>query len=210
MPPEAARPSNFNVANALTALRIVLVPVLGWLLLSDGGHDSLRRWEAFAVFLVAILTDRIDGNLARKHNLVTDFGKLMDPIADKALTGMAFIALSVIDELWWWVTIVVLGREWLVTVLRLWVARYGVMAANRGGKLKTVLQATALSGFILPLREFPGALAGVGDVLWWGAVVVMTAAVLVTLTTGADYVRAAFDVRRQGRAAAQSAAQPAP
>jgi CDP-diacylglycerol--glycerol-3-phosphate 3-phosphatidyltransferase len=205
MAQEPARPSNYNIANALTAVRIVLVPVLGWLLLSDGGHDSLRRWEAFVVFLVAIVTDPIDGHLARKHNLVTDFGKLMDPIADKALTGMAFIGLSVIGEVWWWVTIMVLGREWLVTLLRLWVARYGVMAANRGGKLKTVLQATALSGFILPLRELPGALSPVGDVLWWAAVVVMTAAVLVTLFTGVDYVRAAFDVRRQGRAAAQPA-----
>lgn len=201
----AGRPSNFNVANALTAVRIGLVPVLGWLLLSGGGADNLHRWEAFVVFLLAIATDRIDGHLARKHNLVTDFGKLMDPIADKAVTGMAFLGLSLIGELWWWVTIVVLGREWLVTLLRLWVARYGVMAANKGGKLKTVLQATALSGFILPLRELPGALSPVGQVLWWGVVVVMAAAVLVTLGTGLDYARTAFGVRRKGRAAAQPA-----
>ncbi len=202
MPEQDQRPSNFNIANALTALRILLVPVFGWLLLTDGGSEPGLRWAAYVVFTVAIVTDRIDGILARKHDLVTDFGKLLDPIADKAVTGMAFIGSSVIGELWWWVTILVLGREWLVTLLRLLVVRYGVLAASRGGKLKTVLQATALSGFILPLRQFPGALSPLGDVLWWAAVVVMAAAVVVTLVTGVDYVRAANAVRRQGRAAA--------
>ncbi len=198
-------PSNFNIANALTALRIALVPVFGWLLLIDGGRDSSLRGWAFAVFLVAIITDRVDGDLARRHNLITDFGKLMDPIADKALTGMAFLGLSIIGELWWWVTIVVLGRELLVTLLRLWVVRYGVMAASRGGKLKTVLQAVALCGFILPLHQLDGALSPVGEVLWWVAVAIMAAAVVVTLVTGWDYVKAAVEVRRQGRAAAQTA-----
>ncbi len=203
-------PSNYNVANGLTALRIVLVPVFGWLLLVDGGDDWGFRLWAFAVFLIAVLTDRVDGDLARKHNLITDFGKLMDPIADKALTGMAFVGLSVIGELWWWVTIVVLGREWLITLLRLWVVRYGVLAASRGGKLKTVLQAVALSGFILPLDELTGSLSPVGQALWWVAIVVMAAAVLVTLVTGVDYVRAALRVRRVGRAAAGATATPPP
>lgn len=201
MAEEPGAPSNYNIANALTASRIVLVPVFGWLLLAEGGEDWTFRLWAFAVFLVAVLTDQVDGALARRHNLITDFGKLMDPIADKALTGMAFIGLSLIDELWWWVTIVVLGREWLVTLLRLWVVRYGVMAASKGGKLKTVLQAVALSGFILPLRDLTGSLAAVGEVLWWAAVVIMAAAVVVTLVTGAGYLRAAVRVRREGRAA---------
>lgn len=204
-PPAAGRPSNYNVANALTALRIVLVPVFGWLLLSRGGESAALRWLAFGVFLAAVITDRIDGDLARKRNLVTDFGKLMDPIADKALTGMAFIGLSIIGELWWWVTVVVLAREWLVTLLRLWVVRHGVLAASKGGKLKTVLQAIALSGFILPLHELGGPLSPVGDGLWWVAVVIMAVAVAVTLVTGADYLRAALAVRRQGRAAAKVA-----
>lgn len=201
----ATEPSNFNIANALTVLRIVLVPVFGWLLLSEGGEDAWLRWWAFVVFLAAIITDRIDGDLARRRNLVTDFGKLLDPIADKALTGMAFIGLSLIGELWWWVTLVVLAREWLVTSLRFWVVRHGVLAASKGGKLKTALQATALSGFLLPLRELPSGFSLVGEVLWWAAAVVMAAAVAVTLVTGADYVRAALAVRRRGRAAAQTA-----
>ncbi len=199
----AAPVSNLNVANALTATRILLVPLLGWLLLSDGGENAPLRWLACGVFILAIVTDRIDGELARRHGLVTDFGKLMDPIADKALTGMAFIGLSVIGEVWWWVTVVVLGREWLITLLRLLVMRYGVLAASRGGKLKTALQAVALSALILPLREFPGAWSVLGLVLWWSAIGVMTAAVIVTLVTGVDYVRTALAARRHGRAAAQ-------
>ncbi len=202
MAEQPGAPSNYNIANAVTALRILLVPVFGWLLLVEGGADWTFRLWAFAVFLVAVLTDRVDGALARRRNLITDFGKLMDPIADKALTGMAFIGLSLIDELWWWVTIVVLGREWLVTLLRLVVMRYGVLAASKGGKLKTVLQAVALSGFILPLRDLTGSLAPVGEVLWWAAAVIMAAAVVVTLVTGLDYLRAAVRVRREGRAAA--------
>jgi CDP-diacylglycerol---glycerol-3-phosphate 3-phosphatidyltransferase len=205
LPAPARRPSNYNVANALTALRIVMVPAFGWLLLRESGHNPALRWWAFAVFLVAVITDRLDGDLARRHNLVTDFGKLMDPIADKTLTGMAFIGLSIIGELWWWVTVVVLARECGVTLLRLWVVRHGVMAASRGGKLKTVLQATALSALIFPLHALPGGLSPVGDVLWWAAATVMVAAVIVTLVTGVDYVRAALEVRRRGQAAAQTA-----
>jgi CDP-diacylglycerol--glycerol-3-phosphate 3-phosphatidyltransferase len=197
--------SNWNLPNALTTLRILLVPVFGWLLLSDGGEDTGLRVWAFVVFVIAILTDKIDGELARRRNLITDFGKLMDPIADKALTGMAFIGLSIIGELWWWVTILVLGREVGITLMRFWVIRYGVMPASRGGKIKTTLQAVALSAFILPLRDLDGAWASVGDVLWWLAVIVMAAAVVVTLVTGADYVRDAIRLRREGKAAERAA-----
>jgi CDP-diacylglycerol--glycerol-3-phosphate 3-phosphatidyltransferase len=204
MPTPLTKPSNWNLPNALTTLRIVLVPLFGWLLLMDGGQNSVLRIWAFVVFLVAILTDRIDGDIARRRNLVTDFGKLMDPIADKALTGMAFVGLSIIGELWWWVTIVVLGREWGITVLRFWVIRYGVMPASRGGKLKTTLQAVALSGFILPLRDLNGRWHAIGLGLWWVAVVVMAAAVVTTLVTGAEYVRDALRLRREGQAASAS------
>jgi CDP-diacylglycerol--glycerol-3-phosphate 3-phosphatidyltransferase len=198
----AAKQSNWNVPNALTMLRILLVPLFGWLLLVDDGQDMSMRVWAFVVFLVAIITDKIDGDLARKHDIVTDFGKLMDPIADKALTGMAFIGLSIIGELWWWVTIVVLGREWSITLLRFLIIKYGVMPASRGGKLKTTLQAVALSGFILPLKMLDGGLELVGEVLWWFAAVVMAAAVVVTVVTGFDYVKQAMRIRREGRAAA--------
>lgn len=196
-----AKQSNWNVPNALTMLRILLVPLFGWLLLVDGGEDQSMRVWAFVVFVVAIATDKIDGDLARKHNIVTDFGKLMDPIADKALTGMAFIGLSIIGELWWWVTIVVLGREWSITLLRFWIIKYGVMPASRGGKIKTTLQAIALSGFILPLKMLDGSLETAGEVLWWGAAVVMAAAVVVTVVTGVDYVKQALEIRRKGQAA---------
>ncbi|WP_040161927.1 CDP-diacylglycerol--glycerol-3-phosphate 3-phosphatidyltransferase [Mobilicoccus massiliensis] len=176
-----ARPSNVNVPNALTLLRIVLVPVFLWLLLRHGGLDVSDRWWAFGVFTVAMITDRIDGDLARKYGLVTDFGKIADPIADKALTGAAFIGLSLIGELWWWVTIVVLVRELGITLLRFVVIRYGVMPASKGGKLKTALQALALGLFIAPL----------GGVFVWAASAVMGAAVVVTVVTGIDYVLAA-------------------
>ncbi len=191
-----AGPSIWNLPNALTTLRILLTPLLGYLLLAQGGNDITLRIWAFVVFLVAIITDRIDGDIARRRNLVTDFGKIMDPIADKALTGMAFIGLSLIGELWWWVTIVVLGREVWVTALRFWVIRRGVIAASRGGKIKTTLQAFALMGFILPFRQLTGAWEPVGLALWWVAVVLMAAAVVVTVVTGYDYSRTALRLHR--------------
>jgi CDP-diacylglycerol--glycerol-3-phosphate 3-phosphatidyltransferase len=195
--------TNWNLPNALTTLRILLVPLFGWLLLYDDGQDTTYRIWAFVVFTLAILTDRIDGDIARRRNMVTDFGKLMDPIADKALTGMAFVGLSIIGELWWWVTIVVLGRELGITLMRFWIIKYGVMPASRGGKIKTTLQAVALCGLILPLRDLEGAWSTFGDVLWWAAVVVMAAAVVVTVVTGVDYVREAVKLRREGQAAQQ-------
>ncbi len=197
------QPTNWNLPNALTTLRIVLVPLFGWLLLVDDGQDGSYRVWAFVVFTLAILTDRIDGDIARRRNMVTDFGKLMDPIADKALTGMAFVGLSIIGELWWWVTLVVLGREWGITLMRFWIIRYGVMPASRGGKIKTTLQAVALSGLVLPLRALDGTWGTVGDALWWLAVVIMAAAVVVTIATGIDYVREAIKLRRAGQQAAR-------
>lgn len=184
-PVHAGAVSSWNVPNALTALRILLVPVFGWMLLAHPDEPGWRLATA-GTFIAAILTDLLDGYLARKHNLVTPFGKLADPIADKALTGMAFVGLSIIDELSWWVTITILVREWGITVMRFFVLRYGVMAAGRGGKIKTVLQSAAVSLYLLPLP--PGA-----HVI---AVVVMLAALVVTVVTGLDYVRDAVRLRR--------------
>ncbi len=141
--------SNFNIANVLTTLRIVMVPFLAWALLHDGGDSTTWRWIAFAIFVGAMITDKIDGDLARKHNLITDFGKIADPIADKAITGMAFIGLSIVGDIWWWVTIVVLVREWAVTLLRLSVLKHVVIPAAMSGKIKTTFQAIALSGLML-------------------------------------------------------------
>lgn len=174
----AAPVSNWNIANALTVARIIMVPIFGWLLLNEGGTSPGWRWVALVVFMVAMATDRLDGELARSRGLITDFGKLADPIADKALTGMAFIGLSLIGYLWWWVTILVLVRELGITLLRFVVMRYGVMPAGRGGKLKTVLQALALSMMIAPI-------GGLWSML---SAVVMAVAVIVTVVTGLEYL----------------------
>jgi CDP-diacylglycerol---glycerol-3-phosphate 3-phosphatidyltransferase len=177
----------WNIANVLTVVRILLVPLLVWLLFQDG--DGWRL-AALAVFAVASITDKIDGDLARKRNIVTDFGKIADPIADKALTGAALISLSALGELWWWVTIAILVREIGITVLRFVVIRYGVIPASKGGKLKTTLQIVAIGFYILPG-------AWLDPVRW----VLMAAALVVTLVTGLDYVVQIWrqrDRRRRG------------
>jgi CDP-diacylglycerol--glycerol-3-phosphate 3-phosphatidyltransferase len=178
--------SPWNIANYLTVLRLLLVPVFVVLLLGQDGQDATWRYGAAGVFLLAAWTDRIDGQIARSRGLVTSFGKLVDPIADKALVGSAFLGLSLLDELPWWVTLLVLGRELGVTLLRFVVIRHGIMPASRGGKLKTMLQATALVWYVLPLS---GWLAAVG-------VAVMVLAVVVTVVTGLDYVARALHLRR--------------
>jgi CDP-diacylglycerol---glycerol-3-phosphate 3-phosphatidyltransferase len=182
--------SDWNIANALTLLRILLVPVFAVVLFTDGGHHAGWRIAAWGVFAVASITDRIDGELARRRHLVTELGKLADPIADKALIGMALIGLSALDELAWWVTVVILARELAVTGLRFWVIRLGVIPASRGGKVKTLLQGVAIGLYVLPLS---GALHAV-------AAVVMAAALVLTVGTGVDYVARAVSLRRQGRA----------
>jgi CDP-diacylglycerol--glycerol-3-phosphate 3-phosphatidyltransferase len=196
-----AKPSNWNIPNALTTLRILMVPFFAWALLVDGGVSVLWRTVAWAIFVAAMITDKIDGDLARKHNLVTNFGKIADPIADKALTGMAFIGLSIIGEIWWWVTILVLVREWSVTLMRLSVAKHVVLAASSSGKLKTMLQALALGLLILPLREVEGALEVPALVVWWIAIVLLAAAVAMTMYSGYEFFRDAFKQRRHHKQA---------
>ena len=201
MSTETDRVSNFNVPNLLTTLSIFMVPLFGWALLHDGGDSPLWRWVAFALFAVAMITDKIDGDLARKHGLVTDFGKIADPIADKAITGMAFIGLSIVGDVWWWVTVVVLLREWSVTLLRLSVLKQVVIPAAQSGKIKTVLQAFALAGLTWPLPHgdahggafdfWPGPL---GEVLFYLSQVMLAGAVVMTLWSGWEFVR---EVRRQ-------------
>lgn len=188
-PPSEA--SAWNIANALTVFRLLLVPVFIAALFHGGGHRTDWRIWAWAVFAVASITDRFDGDIARRRNLVTEFGKLADPIADKALVGAALVGLSLLAELPWWVTVVILVREVGVTVLRFWVIRHGVIAASRGGKVKTLLQGVAIGLFVLPLSGW------LHDVAW----VFMIAAVGVALATGADYVSRALRLRRNGRAA---------
>jgi CDP-diacylglycerol--glycerol-3-phosphate 3-phosphatidyltransferase len=198
--------SNLNVPNALTTLRIVMVPFFGWALLQDGGDSITWRLVAFAIFVAAMITDKIDGDLARKHGLVTNFGKIADPIADKAITGMAFIGLSIVGDIWWWVTILVLLREWSVTLLRLSVLKHVVIPAAASGKLKTTLQAVALSLLILPLPH--GSAHGgafdrfspVGEVLFYLAQVALVGAVAMTLWSGYEFFRDVWKQRHQLRA----------
>jgi CDP-diacylglycerol--glycerol-3-phosphate 3-phosphatidyltransferase len=186
------KPSNWNIANALTVLRLVLVPVFLIQLLHDEGTDNVWRVAAFVTFAVASVTDRIDGELARKHGLVTDFGQIADPIADKTLIGAALVGLSALDELWWWVTVLILVREVGVTLLRFFVIRHGVMPASRGGKVKTLLQGLAIGLFVLPLPQ----------ALHWLAVGLMVVAVVLTVVTGVDYVARAVRLRRTSPRAA--------
>jgi CDP-diacylglycerol--glycerol-3-phosphate 3-phosphatidyltransferase len=188
-----AAPSRWNIANIVTVVRIALVPFFVIALLAADGESVGWRLTATAIFLVAAASDRLDGYLARRDNLVTDLGKLLDPIADKLLIGAGLIGLSMLGELPWWVTVVILARELGVTALRFMVLRYGVMPASRGGKLKTVLQVVAIALFLLPLDELP-------DVVSVIAVAAMAAAVVVTLVTGVDYVRQALQLRRTARA----------
>ncbi|MGH8960611.1 MAG: CDP-diacylglycerol--glycerol-3-phosphate 3-phosphatidyltransferase [Jatrophihabitantaceae bacterium] len=181
--------SAWNVANALTVFRLLLVPVFVIALFHGGGHLDGWRVAAWGVFAIASITDRFDGDIARRRGLVTEFGKLADPIADKALIGAALIGLSVLHDLAWWITVVIVVREVGVTLLRFWVIRHGVIAASRGGKVKTLLQAVAIGLYVLPLTGW------LHDV----AVAIMYVAIVITLVTGADYVGRAIRLRRVGR-----------
>ncbi|BCL23390.1 CDP-diacylglycerol--glycerol-3-phosphate 3-phosphatidyltransferase [Streptomyces tuirus] len=187
--------SVWNIANLLTMLRLVLVPAFVALMLADGGYDPAWRALAWAAFAIAMITDLFDGHLARTYNLVTDFGKIADPIADKAIMGAALICLSALGDLPWWVTGVILGRELGVTLLRFWVIRYGVIPASRGGKLKTLTQGVAVGMYVLALTGWLATLR------WW----VMAAAVVLTVVTGLDYVKQAIVLRRQGIAERKAA-----
>jgi CDP-diacylglycerol--glycerol-3-phosphate 3-phosphatidyltransferase/cardiolipin synthase len=192
----SSRAGVWNLPNVLTMLRIALVPFFVWFLIADapGLHSQSGpwRWAAAAAFAVAIYTDKLDGDIARSRNLVTDFGKIADPIADKLLIGSALVMLSVLGELPWWATLVILVREWGVTALRFFVIRYGVIPASRGGKLKTVVQTAAIFLYLLPL----GAIA---PWLTWVAFAVMMVAVAITVWTGVEYVVEAVRLRAKGK-----------
>ncbi|QIS14156.1 CDP-diacylglycerol--glycerol-3-phosphate 3-phosphatidyltransferase [Nocardia arthritidis] len=173
-----------NIANVLTMLRIAIVPLFVLALFAGGGHQTGWRIAAAALFGLAAITDRFDGQLARKYGLVTDFGKLADPIADKALIGAALIGLSMLGDVAWWITLVICGREIGITLLRLAVVRRGVIPAGRGGKLKTLVQSLAIAVLLLPLT---GGFATAGTVL-------MYVAVVLTVLTGLDYIGQAVRV----------------
>lgn len=182
----------WNIANVLTIARLAVVPVFLAVLFWAGGHDTTWRAVATGVFVLAAVTDRVDGDLARRRGLVTDFGKVVDPIADKALTGAALLGLSLLGDLGWWATALILGRELAVTLLRFWVIRHGVIPASRGGKLKTLLQSVLIVLYLIPL--------GLLDPARW---VLLVVTLLVTLGTGVDYVVQAVRLRVRGRVGEQ-------
>lgn len=189
-----------QLPNAITIARILCAPVFLWLLLADAGAGGGLRWAAAVLFIVAIATDGVDGYIARRYWIVSDLGKLLDPIADKALTGMAFVGLSILGELPWPITIVVLIREIGITVYRFIVVSDHVLAAAWMGKLKTVFQAIALSIALLPLAGLSDAPAWQAGV-WWAGVVTMTIAVVLTIASGIDYVVTEARAARRSRGA---------
>ena len=189
---ERPAPSAVNLPNALTVLRLVLVPVFLWLLLLN---TPVTRWWALAVFVVAAYTDHLDGHIARKQGIITNFGKLADPIADKFLTLGAFVALSILGDLTWWFTVIVAVREIGITVLREFLRRRGtVVAASSGGKLKTVLQMLLIFLLVIPWTSFATQLVlQLLLILIW---VVALAALIVTVWSGAQYVLVATNAMK--------------
>lgn len=188
--PGDTRASNGNVANIVTVARILLAPVFIWLLLWDGGELGIIRYIAAALFILAIATDSLDGQLARRRNLVTDVGIILDPIADKVLIGGALVALSILGELWWWVTIVILVREFGITIFRFIALRDRAIPASVAGKAKTIVQSVAVSLFLVPLWEFLGDWVHVVN---WA---VMGLAFALTVYSGVEYLYQASKSKR--------------
>lgn len=180
-PDHLGDPSNevpvVNIPNLLTVARLIMVPIFGYLVLGIEQSNS-AQWASSAVFLIAALTDLVDGVWARRYGLVTNFGKIADPIADKALIGTALIALSIQGEIAWWVTGVIIFREIAITLLRFWVIKQGVIPASRGGKVKTVSQIVAIVAFLIPLGGWVDVVAQLS----------LGVALALTITTGIDYV----------------------
>ncbi|SHK25036.1 CDP-diacylglycerol--glycerol-3-phosphate 3-phosphatidyltransferase [Pseudonocardia thermophila] len=190
-PTGAEPPPVLNIANVLTVLRLLLVPVFAWALFAHSGQDVDWRLGAFTIFVAAAVTDRFDGELARRRGLVTAFGTIADPIADKALMGTALMGLSALHLLPWWITVVILGREIGITLLRFAVLRHGIIPASRGGKAKTLVQTVAIGLYVLPLPELVGGSDLVEGARW----ALMMMAVVLTVATGIDYVLRAIRLR---------------
>lgn len=189
-----ARSANWNLPNAITVVRILLAPVFFWLLLADGGEGGALRWVATALFIVAISTDGIDGYLARSRGQVTDLGKILDPIADKLLTSGALVCLSILGEVPWWVTALIVIREVGITIWRfVELGRGNVVPASSGGKLKTLVQSVAISFALAPLPML------LGEWMAWVNAVLMAAALVLTVWSGLLYVRDAVRLARQHR-----------
>lgn len=185
--------SDGNLANLITIIRILLAPLFFWLLIADNGDNGPVRYVAAVLFILAIATDGVDGMLARRRNLVTNVGVLLDPIADKVLIGAALVALSILGELPWWVTVVMMVREVGITVFRFSVLRDRIVPASRAGKLKTVVQSVAISVALMPIASLLSAV-GLARVEWVDGVNagLMSAALVLTVLTGVEYLTQAY------------------
>lgn len=196
--------SNWSAPNIITIVRIFFAPVFIWMLLSGSGdvNEPLRWWAAI-LFVVGMGTDGLDGWIARRFNLITDLGKILDPIADKILIGGALISLSILGELPWWVTGLILLREVGITVYRFVVINDRVIPASRGGKIKTVTQFLAITFALMPLVTLWGDWVTVLNI------VLMSAATIVTVLTGLDYLADGWRQHRALRTASKTAASTA-
>jgi CDP-diacylglycerol--glycerol-3-phosphate 3-phosphatidyltransferase len=172
-----------NLPNALTIFRILALPFCAWALFKEGGEDPTWQIIAWTSFFLVGLTDILDGRIARKRNQVSSFGAILDPIADKAFIGTALVGLSILERIPWWVTSLILFREIGITIIRLAIVNRKVIAANRGGKIKSLLQNFSVGFYILPLPEY----------LYLPRDILLGAAVVLTITTGLDYLRNALD-----------------
>ncbi|MBX3094750.1 MAG: CDP-diacylglycerol--glycerol-3-phosphate 3-phosphatidyltransferase [Cryobacterium sp.] len=196
--------STGNIANIITIVRILMVPAFVWLLLTDAGQLGPMRYIAAVLFIVAIATDSVDGSLARRRNLITDFGKILDPIADKLLIGSALVCLSILGELWWWVTALILLREFGITLYRMVALRKRVIPASSGGKLKTIFQAVAISFYLVPTWLL------LGEWMHWLNAALMAIAVVLTLWSGIQYLVAAYRFKAVDDAAVETPARDSP
>ena len=197
---DRARVSNWNAPNIITVARILFAPAFIWLLLvSTDQASDVTRWVAAGLFVVGMATDGVDGFIARRYNMVTDLGKILDPIADKVLTGGALITLSILGELPWWVTAIIVVREVGITIFRMAVISDQVIPASRGGKIKTVMQFVAITAALMPLSALWGAPMDIVNT------VLMTLVVIITLVTGLDYL--VDGVRQQRKLAAAASAK---
>jgi CDP-diacylglycerol--glycerol-3-phosphate 3-phosphatidyltransferase len=183
-----------QLPNAITIARIPLAVLFFILLLlagAFGADDLVLRWVAGVIFVVGISTDWVDGYLARRYDIVSDFGKLWDPIADKLLTGAGFLGLAILGEVPWWIVVIILIREWGITIHRFTIVHEHVVAAAWMGKIKTVVQGVALGWALLPLHVL------VGMPVWTTiTLVLMVLALLLTVVSGIDYIVAQIRGRR--------------
>lgn len=168
-----------NLPNALTIARVLALPFCAWALFKNGGNDPDWQIIAWCMFFVVGMTDVLDGRIARKRNQISSFGTLLDPIADKAFIATALIGLSLLEKMPWWVTIVILAREIGITILRFAVIKRGIIAASKGGKIKSLLQNFSVGFYILPLPEF----------LFIPRDILLGIAIILTMTSGYEYIR---------------------